>query len=195
MMRLNVPLLAGSLAFLLLAGPPATADVLGGAQGPMNLYAVQRVPIQIGDLVTVQVQESITTSSVFNATDHTQETTTNSLSPLHGMLSILNPSNGKSDSNNTSDQEEKRTAGLTTIMSVHVVALCPGGVVALEGSREMTVNRKKVTLFLAGETRLVDISADNTVLSTRLSDLRLRVQGLPKKKSTDFIQRLMNLIL
>lgn len=65
---------------------------------------------------------------------------------------------------------------LTTRLTAEVVDVKPNGILSLQARTYMANDDEKLTLTLTGYCRAEDITADNTVLSTQMYDLRLSKQ-------------------
>jgi flagellar L-ring protein FlgH len=83
------------------------------------------------------------------------------------------------------NSEEKLTGGgqatssskLRAILTGRVVAVLPGGSLVVEATRSILMNNEKQKVTLRGVVRPVDIAPDNSVASTRLSDLEIEING------------------
>lgn len=70
-----------------------------------------------------------------------------------------------------------RAATLTARMAVRVMAVGVGGQMVIAGTKEITVNREKQYLTLAGIVRAEDILADNSIASNTIADLTISYAG------------------
>lgn len=73
-----------------------------------------------------------------------------------------------------SDGQDDRTDSFTTRLSAQVVDVKPNGTLVIEARRNIQVNTEVQHYLLSGICRAEDITPDNTILSTQLSDLNLR---------------------
>lgn len=62
-------------------------------------------------------------------------------------------------------------------MTVRVIAVLENGDLAIEGSRVMSINSDKETLFLSGIVRQKDVSASNTIYSYQVADAQVSFKG------------------
>ena len=62
-------------------------------------------------------------------------------------------------------------------MTAKIVSVLPGGNYLVEGTRYVEVNDEKQTIEVTGEIRPDDISSDNTVLSSRVANARIKFTG------------------
>jgi flagellar L-ring protein precursor FlgH len=132
----------------------------------------------VGDLVTVVVSESIASQTQAK----TSETQTISIDMAggSGLLSLL-PSGGfQSGHGSTANRAVGSGIALQARITLRVAQVLPGGVLRLEGVRELLVRGEPYTLRVSGLVRRLDIQADNTVSSDRLSDARIVLEA-PRK--------------
>ena len=70
-----------------------------------------------------------------------------------------------------------RSGDLTAYITARVTQVLPNGNLMIKGTREVTVNNEKQLITLSGIIRSRDISPDNIVLSTYISDARIAYSG------------------
>ena len=58
-----------------------------------------------------------------------------------------------------------------------MIAVLPSGNLVIEARRSVTANNERQTVLLRGVARPGDLTPDNTVLSTQLSDLEVELKG------------------
>jgi len=58
-----------------------------------------------------------------------------------------------------------------------VVEVLDNGNLALEGKRDIAVNKEKYTLTLTGIARPIDIATDNTIASSKMSNVLFGLTG------------------
>lgn len=66
---------------------------------------------------------------------------------------------------------------LNTVLSGRVVAVLPNGNMVIEAERTVSFNQEDQVVILRGLARPFDVLADNSVLSTSLSDLEIEMKG------------------
>jgi flagellar L-ring protein precursor FlgH len=66
---------------------------------------------------------------------------------------------------------------LTTTLGGQVVEVLPNGMLVIEAAREVEFSQQTQTIILRGLVRPEDISQQNQVLSTAISNLELQVRG------------------
>ena len=82
-------------------------------------------------------------------------------------------------------------------MTSQVVEVLPNGNLVIEGSQSLVVNRENQEITVRGIVRPQDIAADNTVLSTYISDASISYQGsgsLGTQQKPGIITQILNWI-
>ncbi len=74
------------------------------------------------------------------------------------------------------DGDYRRSESITGRVTARVIDVKPNGTVVLEARKHLEADDETLTLVLTGTARAEDITADNTILSTQLYDLRLNKQ-------------------
>jgi flagellar L-ring protein FlgH len=162
--------------------PALTSTAVPGRQSWLS----DRRDYHLGDIVTVLVDEYTLTSldKEVNATDNRQRTLGFGINTPSSNKSFgINSNNGNQSQNSGLDA---RTNRLTTDMSARVVAIGPGGVMQLKGTKMIKVEESKVSLVLTGWVRVQDVAPDNSIQSFRMADANLEYQAegpLGKAKS------------
>ena len=107
-------------------------------------------------------------------------------------LPVLNTSSA-SDLNGTG--KTKRENYVTTSLATRVLRVLPGGLMEIEGAREIRVNEETEYMVVRGMIRSKDVSADNSVLSTQIADASIEYYGkgvLADKQKPGWFSRLMD---
>lgn len=181
--------LALVVALAVLTMSAASANVIGG-QGkqetrPMDLFGNQS-KLKVGDMVTILVQEQVDVDSGVIHNEKAGDTTFSVFAVVPGLASL---GNRERKQENTTEQ----THGLRTAMTVRVISVDADGNMQLEGTRVIQANGRKVSMNLAAMARPQDVNPDNTVLSTRLVNMDLKVDGLPRKQGFDFFRSIFGI--
>jgi flagellar L-ring protein precursor FlgH len=107
-------------------------------------------------------------------------------------LPVLNTS---SQSDLTGTGKTKRENYVTTSLATRVLRVLPGGLMEIEGAREIRVNEETEYMVVRGMIRSKDVSADNSVLSTQIADASIEYYGkgvLSDKQKPGWFTRLMD---
>ena len=89
----------------------------------------------------------------------------------------------------------KRENYVTTSLATRVLRVLPGGLMEIEGAREIRVNEETEYMVVRGMIRSKDVSADNSVLSTQIADASIEYYGkgvLADKQKPGWFTRLMD---
>jgi flagellar L-ring protein precursor FlgH len=136
---------------------------------------------QIDDLVTIVVSESASAVSTGSTKTSRQSSSVHSVNALFGKT---NPGGPLANMLNTSGQDAldgegttSRVTALTTTVSARVVGVLPNGYLVLEGRKTIAVNSENQVVTVRGVARPADLTPNNTVPSTSLAQLDIRIDG------------------
>lgn len=76
------------------------------------------------------------------------------------------------------DGETKRESTIKATIGARVVRVLTGGVLQVEGAREIRVNNETQIIVVRGLVRSTDISPDNTIPSTHMADATIEFYGM-----------------
>jgi len=136
---------------------------------------------QIDDIVTILVSERA--SAVASGSTKTSRTTSanNSITALAGPTKVggaLSNLTGLSGASKLDGQgTTTRDTTLTTSLSARVVQVLPNGYLVVEGTKNIQVDGEHQVVTVHGVIRPSDITTANTVTSTRLAELEVRING------------------
>lgn len=91
--------------------------------------------------------------------------------------------------------QTKRENYVTSSMAARVLRVLPGGLLQIEGAREIRVNDETEYMVVRGMVRSRDVDADNSVLSTKIADASIEYYGkgvLADKQKPGWFSRLMD---
>lgn len=171
-------ILAALAAVFLMTGS-LRADSLYPVEGGNSLFTENRAR-RVGDVITVLIQE--TTDASQSAGSQNQKNSTLAVGAGMGSwgTSGSSPVNqagigGQSYSKGTGTST--RSAKVVGEMTAKITRVLPSGNYMVEGTRYVEVNEDKQIIDVAGEIRPDDITSDNTVVSTRVANARIKVTG------------------
>jgi len=169
MKRLHWPL---PMALLALAATPAAAeDLYKGGQFPAIASDIKAAGI--GDAVTIVIFEAASASN--RVTNRTSKKT-----QLDGGISAgsLNE-RGSLDFGGgfNGSGEVTRSEQLVARVTARVTGLAPNGDFLIEGQHNMLVNGEQRNIRIRGRIRPVDITSDNSVISSRIADAQIDFDG------------------
>ena len=168
----KVLLIAISALFTLISNRAIAEDLF--KEEAFKSFVSDKRAMQIGDSVTLFIIESSQASSGSdNAASRDYRLSANAqlnTDSDSGSLGLgLNRDNGEST---------RRSGNLKATMTVSVTGIDSVGRLELNGEQRIIVNGEKQIIKVSGWVRRVDISAQNTVLSTRLTDASIEYNGL-----------------
>lgn len=161
---------------------------------------------RIGDIVTVLIAES---SSATKAATTSTSRNTNMAASIPNFFGLENDKiwNGHNpidltnlvnadftngfDGNGTTSRQEDLTASLTT----QVVSQYPNGQLKIRGGKEVMVNDEVQMIYLTGIVRPVDITAANTINSSKILNARISYTGkgsISDKQSPGWAMRILD---
>ncbi len=173
-----------------LIGAAGQAEDLFSAQHYDALAADHRA-VRIGDNLTIVVTE-IASATTDARTSADKDGSLSGSASLHQV-----PQQGAFSLNETFSGGGKieRSGKLLARMTVAVQAIDSNGDLHVKGQQEILLNGDRQKLSVEGRVRPQDIGADNTVLSSRLSDARISYIGdgvLAEKQRSGVLTRLLS---
>ncbi|HPF71065.1 MAG TPA: flagellar basal body L-ring protein FlgH [Candidatus Krumholzibacteria bacterium] len=164
-----------AIAVILLAGAVARAE------GPLVDFSSGQSMItnvkghRVGDLVTIIITENATA----NATSKTKADNKSEASggPGLGFLDFIKPWGLDVENKYQGDGSTQRGGSLRAEITARIVEVLHNGDFRLEGSRMVNINGEKQLIEITGVCRGRDIGADNTILSTFISDAQIAYNG------------------
>ena len=163
------------------AAEVVTSGSIWSSEGRMVRLGTDAKAVRLHDVVSIVVIESLAASTdgqVKNAR------TSNASSGLTALFGALKPSNslqnlvGQNSSSGLTAQGQSTTnSSLSTTFGGEVVDLLPNGMLVVQATRQLTFSQQTQLIKLRGLVRPEDVSAQNQVLSTAMTDLELEVTG------------------
>jgi flagellar L-ring protein precursor FlgH len=136
---------------------------------------------QMDDLVTVLVTESVNAVATGASTSQRASSANASVSSLAGKKSaagaLANLAGLSGDQKLNGVGTTSRAATLTATLTARVVRVLPGGLLLIEGDKSIQVNSEQQVITVRGIVRTTDISTGNTIPSTQIADMEVRVNG------------------
>jgi flagellar L-ring protein precursor FlgH len=158
--------------------------------GPLNELFINPTARRVGDIVTIEIVESAEASNEADTSTERSSSLSWTLEKLFGMEDKYpittgshpwyNPfSSLKGSMADSFDGKgaTTRKGALTADITAMVTDVLPNGNLKIKGSREVTVNNERQYITLTGIIRPKDISTDNIVKSTRISEARIAYSG------------------
>ena len=166
---------------------PASPGSLWNETSTRALIGMNGNARQVGDLITVVISESASTSiGASTGTSRTSDAAFGIDTLLGAETSILraNPNmgatiglGGTASSAFTGDGSTTRDGSLSAVITCTVIEVMSNGNLRIRGTKEVRVNRENQYLTLEGIVRPRDIHIDNTVQSNLIADARVEFTG------------------
>jgi flagellar L-ring protein precursor FlgH len=136
---------------------------------------------QVDDVVTIVVTESVNAVASGVSTSERASSASQSISQLAGIKSptgaLANLLGTTGDQKLNGTGTTSRASTLTATLTGRVVKVLPGGLLLIEGDKNIQVNSEQQSITVRGVVRTADISNANTVASTQVADMEVRVNG------------------
>lgn len=170
------------------APAPKTEGSLWQEDAPLNDMFSSAKARRIGDIITVRIVESAKAKNKADTNTERKSAMSAGITNFFNLESKFpstrpdfNPfARVEADFKNNFDGtgETTRSGDLTAIISARVVGLTASGNLVIAGSRGITINNEEQMLNLSGIVRPKDISAENEVLSSYISDAKIVYTGV-----------------
>lgn len=136
---------------------------------------------RLHDVVSVVVSESLAASTDGQVKNSRASSANSSITALFGALkpsnALSNLVNQTSSSGLTAQGQSTTNSSLATTFGAEVVDVLPNGMLVVQATRQLTFSQQTQLIKLRGLVRPEDVSAQNQVQSTAMTDLELEVTG------------------
>jgi flagellar L-ring protein precursor FlgH len=162
---------------------------------------------QVGDMLTVLIEEKDSASKEASTSTDRNSSVSAALPHLLGLENSklvselpgnpdLNTLLGADFSNSfAGNGSTSRKGQLNASLAVQVIGAYPNGNLKIRGGKEVMVNSEVQVIYLTGIVRPVDISAANTVQSTKILNARISYTGdgaLSDKQEPGWLMRIVD---
>lgn len=198
--------------------PQEYRQEVNGRNNPGSLFAASEEETlfadsrarKVGDIVVVKLVENTKAQNKAETTADKQSGNQYQVNALFGRdrtgflpMIALGPTadmgipalQSQSDSDLTATGKTKRENYVTSAMAARVIRVLPGGLLQIEGAREIRVNDETEYMVVRGMARSRDVDADNSIYSTQLADASIQYYGrgvLADKQKPGWFSRLMD---
>jgi flagellar L-ring protein precursor FlgH len=136
---------------------------------------------RLHDVVLIAVTENLAASTDGQVKNSRSSTANSGLSSLFGALkasnNLQNLAGMTASSGLTAQGQSTTTSSLATTFGAEVVDVLPNGMLVVQATRQLTFSQQTQLIRLRGLVRPEDVSAQNQVLSSAMTDLELEVTG------------------
>lgn len=154
---------------------PGSSTAIPSTTAATSLYADVKAS-KVGDVLTVIISEAAAASS--QAETKTSKTENLNYGSGFGPLLHLIKNFGVSGSiSGDGNGSTNRTDKLTAETTVRVKKVLPNGDLQVEGTRQVGINAETQTITLSGIVRPQDITYNNTIPSSLVSDAQIKFSG------------------
>lgn len=165
---------------------------------PLNTLFISQKARKAGDIVTVNIVEASSASNQAGTKTERGSSLSGGIDTLFGFENEFNHDDkykgirkyfnpfssaggatikGSMDSEFDGSGTTARSGNLSAYITARVTEVMPGGNLQITGVREVEINNEKLIITLIGVIRPRDISPENVVLSTYISDAKISYSG------------------
>jgi flagellar L-ring protein precursor FlgH len=158
-----------------------TQGSIWSPQGEMVRLGTDVKAFRLHDVVMIVVGESLTASTGGQVKNSRASSASSGIASLFGALkssnSLQNLLGASASSGLTAQGQSTTDASLATTFGAEVVDVLPNGILVVQATRQLTFSEQTQLITLRGLVRPEDVSNQNQVLSTAMTDLELDVTG------------------
>jgi flagellar L-ring protein precursor FlgH len=158
-----------------------TMGSIWSPEGRLVRLGTDAKAVRLHDVVSIVVTESLAASTDGAVKGSRASNATSGLTGLFGKLktgnSMQNLLGMTASSGLTSQGQSTTNSSLTTTFGAEVVDVLPNGMLVVQATRQLTFSQQTQLIKLRGLVRPEDVSSQNQVLSTAMTDLELEVTG------------------
>ena len=165
----------------LAVAPPASPGSIWQAGSRLGDLARDLRASQVDDVLPIVVAEQASAVATGVTKSSRASSAVNSVNSLAGINpgrgSLVNLANMAGSSSLNGQGTTSRSTTLTTTLTAHVTHVLPNGNLVIESSKEIQVNSEHQIIAVRGVIRPADIDATNSVLSARVAQLEVHIDG------------------
>jgi flagellar L-ring protein precursor FlgH len=158
-----------------------TPGSIWSADGQMVRLGTDVKAYRIHDVVSIVVMENLAASTDGQVKNSRASNANSGLTSLFGALkasnALQNLVSASAASGLTAQGQSTTNSSLATTFGAEVVDVLPNGMLVVQATRQLTFSQQTQLIELRGLVRPEDVSSQNQVLSTAMTDLELEVTG------------------
>jgi flagellar L-ring protein precursor FlgH len=158
-----------------------TPGSIWSPDGRLVRLATDAKAYRIHDVVSIVVTESLAASTDGQVKNSRASNANSGLTSLFGALknsnALQNLIGASASSGLTAQGQSTTNSSLATTFGAEVVDVLPNGMLVVQATRQLTFSEQTQLIRLRGLVRPEDVSNQNQVLSTAMTDLELEVTG------------------
>ena len=163
------------------ASETLTAGSIWSPEGRLVRLGTDAKAVRVHDVVSIVVSESLAASTDGQVKNSRASNASSSVTSLFGALkasnNLQNLLGQNSASGLTAQGQSTTNSSLVTTFGAEVVDVLPNGMLVVQATRQLTFSQQTQLIELRGLVRPEDVSAQNQVQSTAMTDLELEVTG------------------
>lgn len=172
-----------------------TPGSIWSSEGRLVRLGTDAKAFRLHDVVSVIVSESLAASTDGQVKNSRASNATSGLTSLFGKLkasnALQNLAGMNASSGLTAQGQSTTNSSLTTTFGAEVVDVLPNGMLVVQATRQLTFSQQTQLIRLRGLVRPEDVSAQNEVMSTAMTDLELEVTGKGIVNDSTYRQNLL----
>jgi flagellar L-ring protein precursor FlgH len=158
-----------------------TTGSIWSPEGRLVRLGTDAKAVRLHDVVSIVVTESLAASTDGQVKNSRASNANSGLTSLFGALKSSNALQNllgmTAASGLTAQGQSTTNSSLATTFGGEVVDVLPNGMLVVQATRQLTFSQQTQVIKLRGLVRPEDVSAQNQVLSTAMTDLELEVTG------------------
>jgi flagellar L-ring protein precursor FlgH len=158
-----------------------TPGSIWSPEGRLVRLGTDAKAVRLHDVVAIVVTESLAASTDGQVKNSRASNANSGLTSLFGLLKSSNALQNlvgmTAASGLTAQGQSTTNSSLATTFGAEVVDVLPNGMLVVQATRELTFSQQTQLIKLRGLVRPEDVSSQNQVLSTAMTDLELEVTG------------------
>lgn len=163
------------------AAEVSTAGSIWSSEGRLVRLGTDAKAARVHDVISIVVIESLAASTDGQVKNVRASNAATSVTGLFGALkasnSLQNLVGQNSASGLTAQGQSTTNSSLSTTFGGEVVDVLPNGMLVVQATRQLTFSQQTQLIKLRGLVRPEDVSSQNQILSTAMTDLELEVTG------------------
>ncbi len=158
-----------------------TSGSIWSPEGRLVRLGTDAKAVRLHDVVSVVVTESLAASTDGQVKNARASNANSGLTALFGALkaanALQNLAGMTASSGLTAQGQSTTNSSLATTFGAEVVDVLPNGMLVVQATRQITFSQQTQLIKLRGLVRPEDVSSQNQVQSTAMTDLELEVTG------------------
>jgi flagellar L-ring protein FlgH len=158
-----------------------TPGSIWSPEGRLVRFGTDAKAARLHDVVSIVVTESLAASTDGQVKNSRASNASSKITALFGALkagnALQNLVGQTSSSGLTAQGQSTTNSSLATTFGAEVVDVLPNGLLVVQATRQLTFSQQTQLIRLRGLVRPEDVSAQNQVMSTAMTDLELEVTG------------------